>query len=72
MRLICHNKEWLKNYKIRKALVENNRTPLPFALRQMTTLSEKDVAALAKSKNVSTVIATNARKLMSYRQQKGR
>ncbi len=72
MRVICANKEWIKNYQIRKALVVNTKTPLPFALRQMATLSEKDVAALAKSKNVSTVIATQARRILLSKQEKGR
>ncbi|MEI6305187.1 MAG: hypothetical protein WCP33_00035 [Deltaproteobacteria bacterium] len=64
MRLICSNKEWVKNYKIRKALVENPRTPLPNALRYLSTLGEKDLAAYAKSKNVSTVISTQSRRLL--------
>jgi hypothetical protein len=62
MRIICNNKEWVKNYQIRKALVLNCKTPLPTALRFMATLTEKDVAALAKSKNVATVISTQARR----------
>jgi hypothetical protein len=72
MRVICANKEWVKNYQIRQALVVNTKTPLPFALRQMATLSEKDIAALAKSKNVSTVISTQARRILLNKQQKGR
>ncbi|HJV33830.1 hypothetical protein [Geomonas sp.] len=64
MRVICANKEWVKNPQIRKALVENHKTPLPNALRFMQYLSEKDLAHLAKSKNVSTVIATQARRLL--------
>jgi hypothetical protein len=64
IRVICANKEWLKNYQIRKALVENHRTPLPNALRYLAMLTEKDIAGLAKSKNVSTVIATQARRLL--------
>jgi hypothetical protein len=64
MRIICNNKEWLKNYQIRKALVTNCKTPLPAALRFMATLTDKDLAALAKSKNVSTVISTQARRLV--------
>jgi hypothetical protein len=62
MRLICNNKEWVKNYQIRKALVLNCKTPLPLALRFMATLTDKDIATLAKSKNVATVIATQARR----------
>jgi hypothetical protein len=62
IRLICTNKEWVKNYQIRKALVLNCKTPLPAALRFMATLTDKDIAALAKSKNVATVISTQARR----------
>jgi hypothetical protein len=64
MRLICSNKEWVKNYKIRKALVENPRTPVPNALRYLSTLGEKDLAAYAKSKNIPSVISTQARRLL--------
>ena len=64
MRVICANKEWIKNALIRKALAENNKTPLPHALRFVATLSEKDLASLAKSKNVSSVIASQARRIL--------
>lgn len=64
LRVICANKEWVKNYQIRKALVENVKTPLPMALRFLATLSEKDLASLAKSKNVQSVLSTQARKLL--------
>ena len=64
IRVICTNKEWVKNYQIRKALVENHRTPLPVALRFLGTLTEKDLAGLAKSKNVNTVISNQARRTL--------
>jgi hypothetical protein len=64
LRVICHNKEWVKNYEIRKALVLNNKTPLPVSLRFMATLTEKDLAGMAKSKNISSVLANQARRLM--------
>lgn len=64
MRSICMNKEWVKVYPIRKALVENSKTPLPFALRFMSTLGEKDIAALGKSKSVSSVISTQAKRML--------
>jgi hypothetical protein len=64
MRLICANKEWVKNYSIRKALVDNHRTPLQNALRYLASLSDKDIAGYAKSKNVSSVISTNAKRLL--------
>ncbi|GFO66635.1 hypothetical protein GMLC_02140 [Geomonas limicola] len=64
LRLICANKEWVKNAQIRKALAENNKTPLPSALRFVATLSEKDLALMAKSKNISSVIAGQARRIL--------
>ncbi|QXE91836.1 hypothetical protein KP001_04670 [Geomonas subterranea] len=70
IRVICANKEWIKNGQIRKALVENHKTPLPNALRFLGTLGEKDLANLAKSKNISTVIATQARKILLSRKEK--
>jgi len=65
LRVICHNKEWVKNYEIRKALVLNNKTPLPVALRFMGFLTEKDLAGIAKSKNVSSVLTNNARRMLA-------
>jgi hypothetical protein len=68
LRIICMNKEWLKNYQIKKALALNNKTPLPAALRYISTLTEKDLAAIAKSKNVSSVISTQARRILLNKQ----
>jgi hypothetical protein len=65
VRIICHNKEWVKNYEIRKALVLNHKTPLPVALRFMSYLTEKDLGTIAKSKNVSSVLANNARRTLA-------
>lgn len=70
IRLICANKEWVKNYQIRKALVTNSKTPLAKAIRYLSTLSEKDISSLAKSKNVSSVISTQARRIISQKQDK--
>lgn len=67
MRLICANKEWIKSYKIRKALIENNRTPVQNAMRYLGTMDVKDMAAFAKSKNISSVISTMAKRLLLNR-----
>ena len=64
MRLICANKEWVKNYQIRKALIENPKTPLANALRYLGTMNDKDVANYAKSRNISSVVATQAKRLL--------
>lgn len=64
MRVICANKEWIKNSQIRKALVMNSKTPLPHALRFVATLPEKELAQLAKSKNVNSAISSQARRML--------
>jgi len=64
MRLICANKEWIKSYQIRKSLIENNRTPVQNAIRYLATMGEKDMAGFAKSKNVTSVISTMAKRLL--------
>ncbi|MHB8122869.1 MAG: hypothetical protein ACYDG4_12005 [Desulfuromonadaceae bacterium] len=64
MRLICANKEWIKSYKIRKALIENTRTPVQNAMRYLGTMGEKDLSSFAKSKNISSVVSTMAKRLL--------
>ncbi|MEI6207240.1 MAG: hypothetical protein WCP20_10685 [Desulfuromonadales bacterium] len=67
MRLICANREWIKNYTIRKALITNNRTPVQNAMRFLDTMGEKDLASFAKSKNISSVISTMAKRILLNR-----
>lgn len=64
MRQICANKEWIKSYQIRKGLIENNRTPVQNSMRYLATMGEKDLAGFAKSKNISSVVSTMAKRLL--------
>lgn len=64
IRLICANKEWTKNYLIRKALIDCPKTPLPNSLRYLASLNEKDLAGFAKSKNISSVLSTQAKRML--------
>jgi len=65
IRLILMNKEWTKLYDMKKALVYHPRTPLQQAIKFMGFLSERDVRDLAKSKNVTQVIVTNAKRMLA-------
>ncbi len=64
IRIILLNRDWLKNYEMKKALVTHPRTPLQKAMRFMTFLTEKDIKELAKSRNVSQAIVNNARRML--------
>ncbi len=64
LRMIAENREWAKNYQVRWALVTNPKTPLTISLRFIGGLQDRDVRALAKSKNVPTTVATQAKRIL--------
>ena len=64
IRIILLNRDWVKHYEIKKALVTHPRTPIQKAMRFMNFLSEKDIKELAKSRNVSQVVMNNARRIL--------
>ncbi len=65
IRIVTMNREWMKNYAIKQALVVHPRTPPALALRFMNILSERDLKTLSKSRDISQVIANNARRLLN-------
>lgn len=70
IRLITLEREWVKQYEIKRALVLNPRTPLPKALRYMGFLTEKDLKNLAKSRGVAQALVNNARRMLSDKNKK--
>jgi hypothetical protein len=68
LRRIVNSREWMRNYQVRLALATNPKTPLAVAIKQVGTLGERDLRALAKSKNVSQTIAAQARRLLLTKQ----
>ena len=64
LRTIADSREWTKIYAIRASLVENARTPAGKALSLLTTLDERDITKLAKSKQVPSVISVQARRII--------
>lgn len=65
IRIVTMNREWMKNYAIKQGLVVHPRTPPALALRFMSILSERDLKALSKSRDVSQVIANSARRMLN-------
>jgi len=60
IRMIGLRSDWMRFYAVRLGLVTNPRTPLPMALKVLPTLSQRDIGALARSRNVPTAIASRA------------
>ncbi|MBN1574637.1 MAG: hypothetical protein JW984_15680 [Deltaproteobacteria bacterium] len=70
IRLITLNKEWMKTYSIKLALVNNPKTPPSVAMRLMNTLSKKDIRDISNSRNVSSLISNNAKKILYAREKR--
>jgi hypothetical protein len=62
LRVIYSNREWLRKYAIKLALVKNPKVPQGVSMRLMTTLHEHDVKSLAKDKNVPGSVQMLAKK----------
>jgi hypothetical protein len=71
VRLILLNREWMKNYEIRKALVTHPKTPLPRALRFLGDLTLRDLKELMRNRNVSSAIASTARREVERKTKRG-
>lgn len=71
VRIILLNREWLKSYEVRKALITHPKTPLPRALRFIGDLTLKDLKNLARSRNVPSAVATTARKEVERKMKRG-
>jgi len=62
LRQIARNKEWVKNYSIRVGMLTNPKTPLQVSLKLLDSVYEKDLQAVAKSKNIPNALASAARR----------
>ena len=66
-RLIAAKKEFVKNYMVKVALVNNPKTAVATALRLLGSLHERDLKNISRSRNVATVISRTAMKMLSNR-----
>ncbi len=68
IRLIAGSKELTRAYGVKLALVNNPKTPLPTAMQMLTLLRAADIKNIAKSRNVSTAVSTQAKRLIAKQQ----
>jgi hypothetical protein len=62
LRIIGHNRAWLKSYGVILALTKNPKTPLAMSMQLMTRLTNKDLAKLAVDRNVPEALRISSRK----------
>lgn len=63
LREIAANKEWMRKYPLKVALVNNPKCPQPIAVSLVSQLQTKDLASVARNRNVSSVVFSMAAKL---------
>ncbi len=64
---ISKNRIWMRNYLIKMAIVSNPKTPLSVAIKFLDHLHDKDLQALYRSKNVPSVLAQAAGRVLFKR-----
>jgi hypothetical protein len=69
LRYIYSNREFLKSYAVKSALVKNPKVPLPTALKMMYTLQERDIRELTRDRNVSNTIQAQAKAFLMKKEQ---
>ncbi|MCP4040184.1 MAG: hypothetical protein GY733_24785 [bacterium] len=64
LRIISMNRDYTKHYSVKLGLASNSKTPQSVAMKFLNYLQDKDLKALMKSRDVSSVISTQARRLL--------
>jgi len=70
LREIGYNRERTQNPAIRRALLENPRTPVGVSLNLVKMVTEKELRDLAKNRNIPETIRTTAKRMVIQRQQR--
>ncbi len=64
---IVRHKNWVKNYLIKLAIASNPKTPLPISMKLLDHFHDKDLQALSRNKNISSVLARAAARVIIKR-----
>lgn len=67
LRIVAGNRDWLKNYTVVTALVNNPKTPVGLSLGFLKTLKTKELNGVAKNKGIPEVIRTSARRFLTIK-----
>lgn len=64
LREVARNRAWQENYSIKLACTTNSKTPLPVAMKMLSTLNSSDLQKLSKSKNITSALSGAARRML--------
>lgn len=62
LRIIGHNRAWLKNYNVMHAIVRNPKSPVGLSMNLLSRLNDRDLRQLSANRNVAEILRVTARK----------
>ena len=62
LRIIAHNRKWMKSYKITLGLVKNPKTPLAISMNLLNRIQQKEMAQISIDRNVPEPLRIAAKK----------
>jgi hypothetical protein len=65
IRAIANNREWTRRYQVQLALATNPKTSVPTALKFLNYLSDRDLKAIMRSRDVPGQVSQQARRILS-------
>jgi hypothetical protein len=68
IRVIAGNREWVRNYQVKLALMNNPKTPIGTAMRLLPSIRTLDLKTMSRNKNIPSALATAAKQLLQKRQ----
>ena len=70
LRCIRKNRQWMKNYAVVLALVNNPKSPISIAMSLLPQLRAHDLAILSKNRGIAEVLRSTANRVIQTRQSK--
>ncbi len=67
LRIIAAGRAWTRNYSVKKALVQNPKTPPAYAIGFLKHMREKDLKDICKNRDVSPTITRIAKRIVNER-----
>jgi hypothetical protein len=67
VRYIANQRQWVRLYGVKVALVNNPKCPLPIAMRFLTHLNVRDLKSLSRSKGIPSALSQAAKQMLAQR-----
>lgn len=64
LRVVYSNREWVKMYAVKLALIKNPKTPMAITMRWLSTIHDSELKDLARSKSIPSGVQQMAKKMV--------